>query len=431
MRIAIAGRSEAKLLRLRDDMAPALRAGVCAREPKDVGVLVADALDDAAVSSIVKSTKVVIGAAGPFAKYGMPLARASAKNGTHYADITGETPWVRSVIEECDADARSNGTIMVPMAGFDSIPADLGVLFTVEAIRARYGCGTKGITAFVRSRGGSASGGTIASGLNMIADPVAKVAAADPFCLVPRALGTAADAAIGAASDPALPGSAVIAPVADRWWFDWQECVKSYAAPWPMESINTRCVRRSAALAAVQGSPYSTAEAGPFAYSEWLCTRSWNSACATAVGNLALVTVARLPFAAALLGMVVPEPGTGPSAEAMTKASIEYTFVAEPAGGTVAASSTDAAASTAATVPASVKTRLSISMDGYMATAVLVGETALCLANAPESLPGMAMGGGVLTPAAAIGSGLIKRLEATGSFAFEVLDTPDVAATSH
>jgi short subunit dehydrogenase-like uncharacterized protein len=410
-------------------MGPALRAG--SRDPEDIGVLVADALDDAAITTIAKSTKVVIGAAGPFAKYGMPLARAAARNGTHYADITGETPWVRSVIEECDADARANGAIMIPMSGFDSIPADLGVLFTVEAIRAKYGCATKAITAHVRSRGGAASGGTIASGLNMISDPAAKAAAADPFCLVPRALGMAADAAIGAEAGAAaaVPGSAVVAAVADRWWYDWQDSVKAYAAPWPMEAINTRCVRRSAALAAVHGTPYSSAEAGPFAYSEWLSTRSWNSALSASMGNLALTTVIRLPFAAALLGMVVPKPGTGPSAEAMRKASVEYTFVAEPAGAvaTAASATGSASASTAVSVPGAVKTRLSISMDGYMATAVLVGETALALAESPETLPGATMGGGVLTPAIAIGSDLVKRLEATGSFDFAVLDDEEAA----
>jgi len=39
-------------------------------------------------------TKVVISTVGPFMQYGEPLVAACVKQGTHYVDSTGETPFV-------------------------------------------------------------------------------------------------------------------------------------------------------------------------------------------------------------------------------------------------------------------------------------------------------------------------------------------------
>ena len=72
---------------------------------------------------------VVISTVGPFTKYGTNLVAACAATGTSYVDTTGETPWVRKMLEQHDATARSTGALMVPMCGFDSIPSDLGTYY--------------------------------------------------------------------------------------------------------------------------------------------------------------------------------------------------------------------------------------------------------------------------------------------------------------
>jgi short subunit dehydrogenase-like uncharacterized protein len=48
---------------------------------------------------------------------------------------------------------------------------------------------------------------------------------------------------------------------------------------------------------------------------------------------------------------------------------------------------------------------------GYAATSVMLGESALCLAGDPSSLP---LAAGVLTPATALGTALVERLRARG-----------------
>lgn len=80
---AVGGRSREKLEKV-------------AGENRRPGIIVADADDFEALEALAKSTKVVISVAGPFLKYGSKLVRACAENGTHYADITGETPWYSS-----------------------------------------------------------------------------------------------------------------------------------------------------------------------------------------------------------------------------------------------------------------------------------------------------------------------------------------------
>lgn len=54
-----------------------------------------------------------------------------------------------------------------------------------------------------------------------------------------------------------------------------------------------------------------------------------------------------------------------------------------------------------------------------IARAVMISESALCLALAQADLPPVAKQGGILTPASALGEVLIKRLEATSRMTFE------------
>ena len=95
---AVAGRSHAKLTAIVDEIT---QINVNRKAP---GIAIADSGDLEALTSIAKSTKVVVSFAGPFAtfyssfeysniRHGSKLVQACAENGTHYADITGETPW--------------------------------------------------------------------------------------------------------------------------------------------------------------------------------------------------------------------------------------------------------------------------------------------------------------------------------------------------
>src|SRR5580692_9732352 len=92
LRWAIAGRNRSKL----DSVNTA-----------GVDVLVADAQDDHALCLLTEQTCVVATTAGPFSLYGTKLAAACVRNRTHYCDITGETPWVRQLIDRHHEQART------------------------------------------------------------------------------------------------------------------------------------------------------------------------------------------------------------------------------------------------------------------------------------------------------------------------------------
>jgi short subunit dehydrogenase-like uncharacterized protein len=95
-----------------------------------------------------------------------------------------------------------------------------------------------------------------------------------------------------------------------------------------------------------------------------------------------------------VLDRVLPAPGDGPSEEARAKGS----FAIE----------THTKTSTGARYVA----ELSAQGDpGYAATAVMLGESGLCLALDGDRLPDRA---GVLTPATAMGGVLAERLRAAG-----------------
>src|SRR3954447_14892849 len=123
-RIALAGRAAEKLERV--------RAGLGSRAA-DWPLIVADSSDAAALRSMAERTTAIATTVGPYRKYGIGLVEACAAAGTHYADLTGETLFIRDTMERFDGAARASGARIVHTCGFDSIPSDLGVFTLHEA----------------------------------------------------------------------------------------------------------------------------------------------------------------------------------------------------------------------------------------------------------------------------------------------------------
>src|SRR5215218_9654980 len=153
MRWALGGRNRSKL-----DAVAARLAAASPEAPKPE-VIVADAADGAALREAAESTRVVITTIGPYALYGGPLAAACAAAGTDYCDLTGEPEFVDRVWLEHHAEAERTGARLVHCCGFDSIPHDLGALFTVQQLPEDQPLRLKGYV----TAGGTFSGGTFAS----------------------------------------------------------------------------------------------------------------------------------------------------------------------------------------------------------------------------------------------------------------------------
>ncbi|MGY9071124.1 saccharopine dehydrogenase family protein, partial [Streptomyces sp. CAS3] len=151
LRWAIAGRDEVKLRRLRDR----LPGGA------DIGVLRADAARPAGLRELAERARVVATTVGPYLRHGEELVAACADAGTDYLDLTGEPEFVDLMYVRHDARARETGARLVHACGFDSVPHDLGVYFTVKHLPEGVPLRVDGYV----TADAAFSGGTLASAL--------------------------------------------------------------------------------------------------------------------------------------------------------------------------------------------------------------------------------------------------------------------------
>lgn len=143
--------------------------------------------------------------------------------------------------------------IVQPSSGFDSIPADLGALFTAGQCLARTGRPCAAVVAAVAMQG-KLSGGTLGTG--MLMEELGLQPEMDrPFLLggehVLEAAGRPADADADGTTAVHLPGL-------DTW-----------GSPFMMSKINTRVVRRSCGLLEAGGTARAAGYGADFAYQEY------------------------------------------------------------------------------------------------------------------------------------------------------------------
>src|SRR5947209_11815564 len=127
-RWALAGRNRNKLEDVRTRLTKINPAAI------DVELLEADVNDAEALKGIAEAARVVISTVGPYVRYGEPLVAACAAAGTAYVDLTGEPEFVDLMWLRYHEQAEQTGARIVHSCGFDSIPYDLGALFTVQQL---------------------------------------------------------------------------------------------------------------------------------------------------------------------------------------------------------------------------------------------------------------------------------------------------------
>jgi len=369
---AIAGRSVEKLSQVADDV-----AGL---EATNLQQLIANSDDPDSINALVQKTRVICTTVGPYALYGDVIVAACAEFGTHCCDLTGEVQWMQRMIEKYQAVAESSGARIVHTCGFDSIPSDLGVLFLQQQMKEKHGEPATQIKYRVVSMDGGASGGTVASMMNMMeeakVDPSISETLADPYALNPPNMPRGPDGG-------------------DQTGPEFDMDFKQWTAPFVMAGINTRVVRRSNALMDyVYGKEFRYSEAmltgeGPGGYIK--------AAMVAGVSALMMITAAFSPTRS-LLQKVAPAPGEGPSKEAREKGSFNIEFIGKCG-------------------EHRLKARVTGDKDpGYGATCKMLAESAVCLARDE-----LEIGGGIWTPASAMGDKLIERLNEKAGMTFELI----------
>ena len=372
--------------------APAARdASKVAQVLGEIGVsapetIVADVGDPSSLQAMASRARVVLNLVGPYTLYGRPVIEACVAGGAHYADLTGEIPFVRRMIDEFDGPAAAAGVKIVQVCGFEALPPDLLVALAGERAREEWGEGLADVELEVtitpprglpRASDGM-SGGTFQS-LSAVAGADDAALIADPAVLITDSAVAAAVRRVSPIGLAPRPGSngAVIAPMS------------------PAPFINPAVIHRTAALiASAEGRP-----AEPFRYREGMAlgggaaslAARW--AIAGALSGTQIGLARRGPVrrpVASTLGRIGPASGFGPAADRLEGWRWTMSMHARTTGGR--------------------ELDVHLQADGhpgYLATARLLGEAGMLLAEdgaTPER-------SGCLTPAAALGTACIDRFE--------------------
>ncbi|WP_437971712.1 saccharopine dehydrogenase NADP-binding domain-containing protein [Sorangium sp. So ce260] len=354
-RWAIAGRSAARLAEV--------KAALEAIDPAcaSVGIIEATSEDAASLERMASQGRVVLTTVGPYSNRGEPLVEACIRAGADYADLTGEPEFVDRLIERHHEAARAQGVRIVNCCGFDSVPHDLGALFTVTKLPAGEPIVVEGI---VRAHA-SFSGGTWQSLLEIMARTGR------------RKREARSEPAHGARKAHGLKAR-----------IRYEKGLRAWVCPMP--SIDPQVVLRSARELDVYGPD--------FQYGHYMQVKSGLQLVVGIAGFSAVAALAKVRPTRELLRKV-RSPGEGPSAEERARSWFQVTFQGKSASRRVV-------------------TRVSGGDPGYSETAKMIAESALCMAFDRERLPARA---GVLTPAVAMGERLIERLQAAG-IRFELLE---------
>lgn len=371
-RIGIAGRSISRLREVRDQL------GARASQWELIEV---DSSDNDRLREMAARTRAIGSTAGPFDAIGLPLVHACVAEATDYADITGETTFIRQSIDLAHERAVANGTRIVHACGFDSVPSDLGTQFLASSIGEPLGRASLVTGEII----GGFSGGTVASMVAIVdrarRDPEARALLSDPYALSPN---QSTEPNLGNQTDFFAPG---FDPFTGRM-----------LAPFLMAPINTRVVRRSNSL---QQWIYGKS----LRYSEAMGMPDGPTGRLMGFGLLAgiagLGAALAVPPLAHLVESILPKSGEGPSPDLQRRGRFSLTIHGEAVG-------------------SGRRGRVVVTGDGdpgYSATSRMFGEALLLLSE--DDRVDSSTGAGVLTPATAFGAALRERLLTRGfTFAY-------------
>jgi short subunit dehydrogenase-like uncharacterized protein len=353
-------------------------------------------LDPAELDALAKKTTLVIATVGPYSLYGEQVFKACAENGTHYLDVTGEVPWVASMIKKYESTAKKSGSIMIPQIGIESAPADLLTFSLVKLLNENLGKEPGEIVVSLHEmrlvyslsllcrqltrRSGVPSGGTSATILTLLETfNGSEIRSAHaPYALSP------------------IPGPKV--PSRKSWF-------ATIFGPTSIPDLGTL----TTSIAAMADTPiiqrsWGLLHYGPkFHFSAYMRVRNYFTGICVHFGLiLGMVLLSLKPFRW-LLSKYVYAPGTGATKEQTSKERIEYRAIGKSESWTKESGEKRAF----------VQARYEGSL--YYLTGVLLAEAAMTILK--DETKAKEFGGGIYTPAT-LGQPFIDRLNAAG-FKFE------------
>ncbi|XP_004136685.1 probable mitochondrial saccharopine dehydrogenase-like oxidoreductase At5g39410 [Cucumis sativus] len=119
---ALAGRNLTKLTQT-------LQWAAHPHSPPPIPLLIADIADPQSIHRLCTQTKLILNCVGPFRRYGEPVVAACVETGCDYLDICGEPEFMEKMEANYHERAVQSGALVVSACGFDSVPAELGLMF--------------------------------------------------------------------------------------------------------------------------------------------------------------------------------------------------------------------------------------------------------------------------------------------------------------
>lgn len=359
-KLAIAGRDPQKLT--------ACQQNLLKDHPgAQIDTLIADSNDYKSLVEMASQSRVVITTVGPYLKYGKPLAQACVETGCNYVDLTGEPEFVEELQHDLHEAARENKVKIINCCGFDSIPHDLGALFTVQKMNELLGADRAAkapiqVQGYIEAKG-NFSGGTWHSAVNQLGR-------LREFYKKRKEWNS---------DQTAQPNDRRRIKIMGPRLY-WMNPFQSWACPFP--TIDPQVVKRTAS---------ARQEYGPdFTYGHYILMRTLPAVMIGIAGAGSVVALSQFKYSRNKL-LKIRDPGQGPSESEREKSWFKVHFVGEADG-------------------LHVWTEVSGGDPGYGETAKMLAESALCLAL-DKALPEEY---GVVTPGAGMGNALIDRLNSAG-----------------
>jgi len=321
------------------------------------------------LDALCKNARVVISTVGPYILYGEPLVKACIENNTHYVDLTGEPEFVDTLIHKYHEQAQKKKIKIVNSCGFDSIPYDLGALYTVNQLKTLFDDSDNQLNiemeGFVRSSG-TFSGGTFHSAITA-------------FSRIPHYMQKKKQWREEKKQNK--QSNKIHAKRSAMPRISYRKELNTWVCPFP--SIDPQVVNRSAKI--------RDDYAQSFNYKHYIQVKKLPRLVAGLVAAASVVGLSQLKPTRNLL-LKIKSPGDGPSLEERNKAWFKVTMHAKAKG-------------------EKLYSHISGGDPGYGETSKMLAESALCLAFDHKQLPNHY---GVVTPASAMGETLIERLQTAG-----------------
>jgi len=360
LKLAIAGRNSGKVDACKQDL-------LAKNSKANIDTIVADSSDYTSLVNMAAQASVIITTVGPYLKYGEPLVRACVEAGTHYVDLTGEPEFVEGLEHDLHEQAEQKQIKIINSCGFDSIPHDLGALYTVHQLNQMIGEERAGkvpikVEGFIEAKG-TFSGGTWHSAITQFS----------------RLKEYQKKRKEWRKSKNTKPTDRRRTRVMRPKVF-WLNAYNAWACPFP--SIDPQVVKRTAS---------DRKEFGPdFIYGHYILVKKLPNLIGGVVGAGGVIALSQFKYSRNKL-LQVKDPGQGPNEDMRNKSWFKVHFVGEADG-------------------LHVWTEVAGGDPGYGETAKMLAESALCLAK-DKDLP---TNYGVTTPGAGMGIALIERLNAAG-----------------